>query len=173
MRYVLKGNFQKSDNRIRITAQLIDALNGRILWAKRYDDQLTEIFALQDEIVLKIVSSLALRLPSEKLSRGEYKTAGTSNLDAYLKLMQATYHLKRFNRDNNVLARELTEEALLLDPNYADAVGKLGWVYLTDVWIGLSKSPKESLSKALQLAEKAIAMKKGDNVISDGLLSHI
>jgi len=172
VRYVLKGNFQKSDNRIRITAQLIDAVGGRILWAKRYDDQLTEIFALQDEIVLKIVNSLALRLPSEKLSRGEYKTAGTSNLDAYLKLMQATYHLKRFNRDSNVLARELTEEALLLDPNYADAVGKLGWVYLTDVWIGLSKSPKESLSKALQLAEKAIAI-KGDNASSHGLLSHI
>jgi len=171
--YVLKGSLQKSDDRVRVTAQLIDAVGGRILWAKRYDDEFKEIFALQDKIVLKIIDSLALNLPGRKLSRGEYKTTvGTSNLDAYLKLMQATYHFKRFNRDSNVLARKLTEEALLLDPNFADAIGLLSWIYLADVWLGLSKSPKESLSQAARIAEKTVAM-DGDHAGAHGVLCHI
>jgi adenylate cyclase len=173
VRYVLNGSIQKSDNRLRVTAQLIDAVGGRILWSKRYDNEMKEIFALQDEIVLKIIHSLALKWPGEKLRRGDsYARIGTSSLEAYLKTMQSGYHFKRFNRENNPIARKLAEEALQIDPNYALANNLIGWTHIADVWIGLSKDPKESMSQAFQFAQKAIAMK--DNIPSaHGVLSHI
>jgi adenylate cyclase len=87
VRYVLEGSVRKSEDRLRITAQLIDAITGRHLWAERYDRDLKDIFALQDEITLKILNALRL-----KLTDGVYASVtekGTNNLEAYLKLIQA------------------------------------------------------------------------------------
>jgi adenylate cyclase len=90
VRYVLEGSVQKTENRIRINAQLIDAITGRHLWAERYDRNLSEIFAVQDEITIKIINGLRV-----KLTEGESPTGvGTDNLDAYLKFLQAKKYSK-------------------------------------------------------------------------------
>jgi adenylate cyclase len=174
VRYVLKGNMQKSDKRVRVNAELIDAVGGRIIWAKKFDNELKEIFELQDELVFKIIDSLALKLEYDSLNRGSaYAKIGTSNLEAYLKVMQSLYHFKRFNRENNPMARKLAVEALQLDPDYTGAYNILGWTHLADVWLGLSKSPQESLSQAFQLAQKIIAMKEGYIPGAHGIMCHV
>jgi adenylate cyclase len=117
VRYVLEGSVRKSGNQIRITAQLIDALKGHHLWGKQYDRNLSDIFALQDEITKEIITAMQV-----KLTAGEDVKAaarGTHNLEAYLKCLQANELMARINPESNALAKRLAEEANALDPEYA------------------------------------------------------
>jgi adenylate cyclase len=119
VRYVLEGSVQKSGERIRISAQLIDALTGRHLWAQRYDRNLKDLFALQDEITMKIMSAIQV-----KLTRGETARLGkkeTDNLEAYIKVMQGAEYYWRGTKEGNIQARKLAEEAIALDPDYPRA----------------------------------------------------
>jgi adenylate cyclase len=156
VQYVLEGSVQKYADRIRITAQLIDAPKGHHLWAERYDRDLKDLFALQDEITMKIITALEV-----KLTEGEQALvagSGTDNLDAYLKILQAR-DLKRFQTiESNHKARRLLEEAIGLDPNYAQAYRWLSGTYLVDVWLGSTKSPQESLRTAMELVKKAVSL---------------
>jgi len=154
--YVLEGSVQKSAERIRITAQLIDARKGHHLWAERYDRDLKEIFALQDEITMKIIAALEV-----KLTEGEQALvagSGTDNLDAYLKILQARDLKRHQNIENNHKARRLAEEAIKLDPDYAQAHRWLSGTHLIDVWLGSTKSPRESLRTAMELSKKALSL---------------
>jgi adenylate cyclase len=156
VRYVLEGSVRKAGDKIRITAQLIDALNGHHLWAKQYDRNLSDIFAVQDEITKKIITAMQI-----KLTAGEDVKAaarGTNNLEAYLKCLQANELINRINPESNALARQLTEEAITLDPEYAWAYYTLGRTNTMEVWLGTTKSPKQSIAKALELFQKAIAL---------------
>jgi adenylate cyclase len=159
VRYVLEGSVQRSGDRVRITAQLIDALNGHHLWAENYDRNLEDIFALQDEITKEIITALHL-----KLTRGEevrLEAKGTDNLKAYLKFMQAREYISEFNIEGNASARQLAEEAIALDPEYGPAYRLLGVTHLHDTWFGTSKSPKQSMAKAVELVQKAIELDDG------------
>lgn len=170
VRYVLEGSVQKSGDRVRITAQLVDAITGHHLWAERYDRDLRDIFALQDEITKKIL--LALQV---KLTRGESARVygrNTDNLEAYLKYLQALHHQTRTNQEGNILARELCEEAIALEPNYADAFRTLAVTHLWDVWFGWSKSTRESFKQAETLAQKSLAL-DNTNALTVGLMGHI
>jgi len=154
--YVLEGSVRKAGDRLRITAQLIDALTGNHVWAERYDRDLKEIFAIQDEITKKILTELQV-----KLTMGEHARlfgAGTSNLEAYLKVLQARNYINRMNKEDNVRAKQLAEQAIALDPEYAGAYIMLGWSHLFDFVYRSSKSPKESLVQASQLADKGLAI---------------
>lgn len=156
VRYVLEGSVQRSGDRIRITAQLIDALEGNHLWSERYDRDLKDIFALQNEITMKIMAAMRV-----KLTAGEQASLyerGTDNLDAYEKHLQGVWHLMRNNKEDNVIARKLLEEAIALDPEYAGPHVTLAWTHVFDIFLGVSKSPKESLIKGIKLAKKAIAL---------------
>jgi adenylate cyclase len=155
VRYVLEGSVQRSGNRVRITAQLIDAINGIHLWAERYDRDLKDIFAVQDEITIRIMGAMRV-----KLTEGEQALRGKppGNLEAYLKLLQAQENIQRFNIEGNLMGKRLAEEAISLDPELAGGYGYLGMGYMMDVWLGLSKSPKESLEKAIELTQKAISL---------------
>ncbi len=156
VQYVLEGSVQRSADRIRITAQLIDARKGHHLWAERYDRSLKEIFALQDEITMKIITALEV-----KLTEGEQALvagSGTDNLDAYLKILQARDLKRHQTIENNYRARQLAKEAVALDPEYAQAYRWLGGTHVIDVWLGSTKSPRESLKKAMELAQKAISL---------------
>jgi len=96
-----------------------------------------------------------------KLTQGEGVKAaskGTNNLEAYLKYLQANELISRMNPESNALGKQLAEEAIALDPNYAWAYYTLGRSHVVDVWVGISKSPKESLGKAIELVQKAIAL---------------
>jgi len=154
--YVLEGSVRKAGDRVRITAQLIDALTGRHLWAESYDRKLEDIFALQDEITMKIITELRVKLTEGESARLHAK--GTDNLQAYLKYLQGHEHFHGMNKEDNALARRMVEEAIALDPEYPEAYSMLGWTHLMDVIYGSSRSPRESIRQAFELAQKSIAL---------------
>ena len=156
VKYVLEGSVRKAGDKIRITAQLIDAINGNHLWAKRYDRNLSDIFAVQDEITKKIITAMQVKLTEGEQVRTAAK--GTNNLEAYLKCLQANEYWNRLNIESNALAKQLTEEAIALDPEYAWAYYVLSRTHQIDMWHGTTKSPKESMAKAMELLQKAIAL---------------
>jgi adenylate cyclase len=156
VRYVLEGSVRKAGDKIRITAQLIDAVNGHHLWAERFDRDLKDIFALQDEIAMKVLTALEVKLVGGQASL--FISKGTDNLEAYLTVLQGREFHERSNRENNFMARQKFEEALALDPNYAAAFNLLARTHFMDVWLGSSKSPKASLMTAIDLTQKAIVL---------------
>jgi TolB-like protein/Tfp pilus assembly protein PilF len=156
VRYVLEGSVRKAGDRVRITAQLVDAQSGNHLWAERYDRDLKDIFALQDEITKKIITALQVELTEGEQARLLAK--GTDNLDAYVKLLQGREHQHHMNKEDNALGRQLIKEAIALDPEYANAYTFLASSHVLDMWLGASKSPRESLAQAIKLAQKSIAL---------------
>jgi adenylate cyclase len=156
VRYILEGSVRKAEDKVRITAQLIDAISGHHLWAESYDRTLEDIFVLQDEITMKIITELQVELTGTEGARG--RAPCSENLKAYLKYLKALGHFNRFNREDNAAARRLAEEAIALDPEYACAYSLLGGTYYADVWLGATKSPKHSLVKAKEMIDKAIAL---------------
>ena len=156
VRYVLEGSVRKAEDRVRITAQLIDATTGHHLWSERYDRDLKDIFALQDEITMKIISAMQVELTEgeDALELGRR----TSNLNAYLKTLQALDLIIKFNKESVAMAQRLSEEAITLDPEYASAYRVLGVTHMHDVFLGRSKSPKESMANAIKFVKKAIAL---------------
>ena len=162
VRYVLEGSVRKSGEKIRITAQLIDAITGNHLWAERYDRNIDDIFAVQDEITKKIITAMQVKLTKGEEVRAASK--GTKNLDAYLKSLQANELINKINPESNALAKQLAQEAMALDPDYPWAYYVLGRSHMMDVWVRASKSPKESIGRATELVQKAIAL---DNTNGD------
>jgi adenylate cyclase len=156
VRYVLEGSIRKAGDEIRITTQLIDALTGHHLWAERYDRNLNEIFAVQDDITKNIITALQVKLTEGEQVRAAAK--GTNNFEAYLKYLQAIDKISQFNRESNALGKQLAQEAIALDPEYAMAYRALHRTHLVDVWLGTSKSPKQSIAKAMELIQKAIEL---------------
>jgi len=156
VRYVLEGSVQKAGNRLRITAQLVDATTGNHLWSERYDRELKDIFALQDNITKNIIIALQVKLTEGEQARATAK--GTNNLEAYLKCLQSNEYVHRINPESNALGKQLAEEAIALDPEYAWAYYNLGRAHQLDVWLGTSKSPKQSMGKAIGLMKKAIVL---------------
>jgi len=156
VRYVLEGSVRKEGNKIRITAQLIDAVKGHHLWAERYDRDLKDIFDLQDEIAMKVLTALEVRLVGGHTSLSISR--GTDNLEAYLTVLQGREFYERSNKENNFMARQKFEDAIALDPNYAAAFNLLARTHFMDAWLGSSKSPKASLMTAIDLTQKAIVL---------------
>jgi adenylate cyclase len=156
VKYVLEGSVRKAGKRVRITAQLIDATTGHHLWAERYDRDLEDIFAIQDEITLKILKALQVKLTDGEQARLYDK--GTENIDAYLKLWQSRSYFSHHNRGSNLLARQICEEIIALEPEWELPHALLGWTHWQDVWLRSSESPEESLQKAFQCAQKAISL---------------
>jgi adenylate cyclase len=161
VKYVLEGSVRKSGNRVRITAQLIDALTGRHLWAERYDREPKDVFALQDEITLKILNSLNVKLTGGEEARVYGK--GTDNLEAYIKVLQGREYYWRLDKEGNILAKKLFEEAIALDPKYPAPYWLLGMAYLMDVWFGWGQPTEDPLSRVMELAQKTISLDDSDS----------
>lgn len=156
VQYVLEGSIRRSGEQVRITAQLTDALSGHHLWAERYDRNPKDIFVIQDEITTHIITALQVKL-TEGEQAGVF-SKGTKNLDAYTKVMEARYLSHQSTIEGNIRARQLAEEAIFLDPNYALAYRALALATTVDIWLGLSKNPQESLKKSIELYKKAVAL---------------
>jgi adenylate cyclase len=154
VRYVLEGSVRITGEQVRITAQLIDAVKGHHLWAERYDRDRKDFFAVQDEITMKIIAALQVKLTVGEQAR--FISRGAKNLGAYLKWLEGLTYLRKFSREDNVVARQIAEEVIHMDPEDMRGYSLLAYTNLYDVWLGLSKSPKESFSKAIELAQKAI-----------------
>jgi adenylate cyclase len=156
VRYVLEGSVQRSGDRIRINAQLIDALTGRHLWAERYDRDVKDIFAIQDEITMKIITALQVKLTSGEMIHVLAK--GAKNIDAFTKYLQAVDLWTRLTKETNAQAKKLLEEAIALDPEYPGPYIGLAKTYAMDVFYGTTQSPEQSLARAFELAQKAISL---------------
>jgi adenylate cyclase len=156
VRYVLEGSVQKTEDRVRISAQLIDAITGKYLWAERWDRDLADIFALQDEITKKIITSLNVTLLKGEDARRWAQ--GTDNLEAYLKYLEGTKLHQQNTKDTNLLGRRMLEEAIALDPNYIGAYVQLGIIHFVDAVYGWAESRDKSLKTAEDLARKALSL---------------
>src|SRR2546427_991662 len=155
VRYVLEGSVRKAGDRVRITAQLVEASTGYHRWAERYDRSLQEIFALQDEIRQKIVMALKVQLTQEEQAR--FRRFPTHNLEAYDALLRGLEYVYLFTQEANAQARQLFESAMALDPQYAAAYALLGFTYLRD-WIYQWSHDPQTLERAFALAQRAIAL---------------
>jgi adenylate cyclase len=167
VRYVLEGSVRKSENHVRVTAQLIDALTGKHLWAERYDRDLKELFAIQDEFTLEIIRALQVSLTEGEQARVIGRS--TKNLQAYLKALEASVQFARMDKQGSMKAKQLAKEAIALDPNYAYPYSTLSTAYLLDLWFDFSESPKESMRLAVEAAQKALALDASDPQTHTGM----
>jgi adenylate cyclase len=156
VRYVLEGSVQFSGERLRLTAQLIDALTGYHLFSERYDRELKDIFATQDEISMKILTATRVALTQGEEARMFAK--GTKSLEAYLKVLQAREHHEVFTKESQALARQFAEEAIALDPGYALAYSYAAMSLAHEVLLGAYTNPREALERGMKLVQKAVAL---------------
>lgn len=154
VRYVLEGSVRKASDRLRITAQLIDASNGYHLWAERYDRHLSDVFALQDEITREIVSALKV-----ELSGGERQSLVrryTDSVEAYDHFLRGREQFAFRTKEGALNAKGWYEKAIALDPSFAQAYSMLAWTHARMFLDGWSELPESSLGQAYELAQKAI-----------------
>jgi adenylate cyclase len=169
VRYVLEGSVQKAGEQVRIVAQLIDTTTDSHLWSERYDRPLTDIFALQDEIVQQIVTTLRLQLTLEE--QGYSARKHTNNLEAYDAFLRGVEYFGRTTKEANAQARQMFEKAVALDPQYAEAYAGLGWTYREE-WLFRWSADPQTLERTLELARQALAL--DDSLpIAHTLLSYV
>ena len=154
--YLVEGSVRRIGERVRVSAQLVDTRQGRVLWSARFDEALADVFALQDNITAQIVSALAIRVAQIEQRRVFAKP--TESLEAYDYALRARPASQRPTRANNVEARVLLRRAIELDPNYAAAYAGLAETYHIGVSMGWAESPTANLSRAEELAIKALSL---------------
>jgi adenylate cyclase len=155
VKYVLEGGVRKAGGHVRITVQLADAITGAELWAERYDRPLRDVFAVQDEIVRRIVTTLNLQLALSQ--HGFLIPRSTENLEAYDDLLRGMEDFVSLTKNGNVKARQMFQKAIALDPKYALAYADLGWNYWFGWGFGFNPDPN-GLQRALELEQQAIAL---------------
>ncbi len=156
VRFVLEGSIRKAGNRLRITAQLIDAGSGGHLWAERFDRDLTDIFSTQDEVVEKIVGALAVTL-----TRGEeqrLRRRGTGSVDAYESWLRARELLTRATRESVMQARAMYRRAIEIDLNFAAPHAGLALAAIIDYVSDWALDPAQALDEAERWARRAVEL---------------
>jgi adenylate cyclase len=160
VRYVVEGSVRKANNRIRITAQLIDAKTGYHIWAQYYDRDLQDVFAVQEEIARRITSALAV-----KLTKDEEKNMGrpyTSSEVAWEYFMRGTELARRFTPQDNANARALFEKAIGLDPEFARAYASVAATHRQDFYGRWTQDPQSSEDMAYRMAQKAVELARSE-----------
>ena len=172
VRYVLKGSIRKAKDKLRINAQLIDVESGGHLWSERYDGDLEDIFALQDQITENIVATLAVTLTRVEQNRAMRKER--SSLRAYDYMLRGNAYHHRLTREDNVKAKEMFSAAIKIDPRYAQAYAGLAWVFVHDANQGWANDFQQSLNEGLENAKRAVilddSLAKGHMVLGDAFL---
>ncbi len=156
VRYVVEGSVRKVGGRVRITAQLIDARTGGHLWAERFDRELTDIFAVQDEVTQEIVSALALKLTAEEQRRLVRK--GTEDVEAYDCFLRGREAWWRHTREANPEAQAMFTRAIEIDPRFSTAFAFLAFTHSQDYINGWTASPERSLQLCYECARHAVAL---------------
>ena len=160
MKYLLEGSVRKAANRVRVTAQLIEGENGVHLWANRYDRNLDDIFAIQDEITQNIVDALKVSLRLEE--RENIGTPSTSSMEAYDYVLKARSLIFRAERESNSEAQRLLAKALELDPDYIAAYWGKAVTLFTAYTNGWSEEPEDALDQGCRLAARAVELDPKD-----------
>ncbi|WP_421999969.1 adenylate/guanylate cyclase domain-containing protein [Reyranella sp.] len=156
VRFVLEGSIRKAGNRVRITAQLVDAESGGHLWADRFDREMTDIFATQDEVVHRIVEALAVKL--SRVEEQDLRRGGTRNVAAYESWLRARQLLGRGTAESIAEARALHRRALALDPNFAAPHVGLAFAAVSDYVNGWGPDPALALDDGEGWARRAIEL---------------
>lgn len=156
--YVLRGSLRPFGDEIRFTTQLIDTQTGTHVWAERYDRKLTELFAIQDEVLDKIINALAVKLSLQEKQHLADKS--TDNLKAYDYFQEGQRLFKVSTSESNIQARESYRKAIEHDPDYGRAYGALAIILSGNYRRGWTATPLEALDRALVLAKKAVALDK-------------
>ncbi|OAP35855.1 adenylate cyclase [Sinorhizobium glycinis] len=156
VKYVIEGSVRRSGNRIRITAQLLSGESGMLLWAERYDRTLDDIFVLQDEIAGQITGTVEPELGMIEFAALRGHTA--ADMDAWNIYLKGLWHLYKFNLDDLKISKELLEQAISLEPTFAQAHARLAYVHIQLGWYGPLEGRAERIGDATRLAERAIAL---------------
>jgi adenylate cyclase len=162
VRFVLEGSVRKAGNRVRITAQLIEAGNGGHLWAERFDRDLTDIFSTQDEVVEKIVGALAVTF-----TRGEQQRLhrrGTASVEAYEAWLRARALLTRGTRESVAQAKAMYRQAIKIDGNFPAPHAGLALAGISDYSSGWAADPAQELDEAETWARRALELNDQDPV---------
>lgn len=158
VRYVLEGSVQKAGDRLRITAQLIDALTGYHIWAERYDRDIKDLFSLQDEVNEKIITTLRVKVEKAEIERVLRKP--TESLKAYDYVLRGKAYVHGvygITKEENARAQEMFRAAIELDPDFAGAYAGLGWAHF-QAWVNQWNADLQSLDRIIGLAQKAITL---------------
>ena len=156
VRYLVEGSVRRADQRIRVSAQLTDALAGKLLWSQQFDESLKDLFAVQDAVARKVAGMLATNLTRLEQQRARGKPP--ENLDAYDLVLRARELLLRAARPANREARRLLQRAIELDPRYAEAYAWLSAANYDVATLGWNEAVVETLAEAESLALKARAL---------------
>jgi adenylate cyclase len=156
VRFVLEGSIRKAGNRVRITAQLVDAQSGGHLWADRFDRELTDIFATQDEVVHRIVEALAVKL--SRVEEQDLKRGGTKNIEAYESWLRARQLLGQGTRETIAQAKALNRRALELDPNFSAPHVGLAFASVSDYVNAWIPDPQSALAEGERWARRALEL---------------
>jgi adenylate cyclase len=156
VRYVVEGSVRKGGDRVRISAQVIDATTGHHVWAERYDRELSDIFALQDEITEAIVASMHPQLGHYESERALRRAP--ENLDAWESAQRGWWHLNRLTKEDSARARSFIEKAIELDPNFVWASCCLAFVHYSDIVFSWTDEPARSLTELMGAAERAVSL---------------
>lgn len=167
-RYLVGGSVRRMGTRVRVTIQLSDAANGTQLWAEQYDDEMSDIFAVQERIARRVAGTLASSLQQIALLQSLRKP--TDNLDAYDQLLRSRALAADSTRAGNRSARELLERATQLSPAYADAYAEMAEVYFQRATFGWSEFPEQDIETAIRFAQKAIELDE-ECVVAHGVLA--
>jgi adenylate cyclase len=170
VRYLLQGSVRRAGPRVRVAAHFTDADRGMLLWSEQFDEESKHIFAIQDAIASKIVGMLVVNLTRVEQQRAFAKP--TENLDAYDLVLRGRERLMQTSRRHNREARELFQQAVVLDPDYADAYAWLGRAYYQMVANGWTEFPVDTLERVEELAQKALAIDQ-DTIEAHRVLSRV
>jgi adenylate cyclase len=160
VQYILEGSVQRSDEQVRINAQLIDGTTGHHHWAERFVRDFDDLFLLQDEIVQTIVGTLAIEVGVAERNRA--MRTSTENLKAYDYVLRGRELRSRVTSSANTEARSMFRRAIDLDPLYSSAYVDLGWCYFDSIRYGWTASPSEALQNAHDLAQQALGIEESD-----------
>ena len=170
IRYVLEGSVRRAGDRVRIAAQLVDAASGHHLWAERFDRNLEDVFAVQDEVVQKIVATMSGKLVETERNRA--RTLEGDSLAAYDLVLKGRELWFKFNAEDNKAARALYKKALELDPSYGRANASIAWTYMMEAQERWSDDHESLLDKALEAAQAGVKAMP-DNHSNHGTLGQV
>ena len=160
VRYVMEGSVLKFENKVRITAQLIDAITGGHIWSERYDRDLKDLFSLLDEIAMAVTVALQVELTDGKQALRGFDS--TRNFEAWGNVVKGNSIFYKFGKKDMIESRDLFEKAIKIDPQYAGAILLLAWTHKIDAHLGYTDSKENSLKLSFDLAKQAVAINDRD-----------
>ena len=161
VQYVVEGSVRRAGNRVRITAQLVEAATGNHLWAQRYDRDLEDIFAVQDEVTEAIVTAIEPELASVERQRAQRKPA--DSLDAWETYQRGLWHVFRYERDDNAKSQAFFQRATELDPGFSNAYAGLAYAIYYAVILDLVEDPEEQIARGIGFGKTAVSIDPTDS----------